>query len=155
MATRLRVLSVGRARRGPFAELDDDYSERMARLAPFVREHVAQSRRKRSEERQQEEGRAVLDRIEKDELLVVLDVEGRSYASPAFAEALCAWRREAKSVTFVIGGPDGLPRELRKSARARLSLGSMTLPHDLALVVLLEQIYRALLHDAGHPYSRH
>ena len=58
-------------------------------------------------------------------------------------------------MTLVIGGPDGLSGELRERAREKVSLGDMTLPHDLALVVLLEQLYRALLHDSGHPYSRH
>ena len=154
MASRLRVLSVGRSKRGPFAELDDEYTERIARLAPFVREHVPQSRRKRDEERRQDEGRALLERIG-DDVLIALDVGGKAQSSPAFAASLATWRREGKGVSFVIGGPDGLSEELRRRARFLLSLGTMTLPHDLALVVLLEQIYRALLHDAGHPYSRH
>jgi 23S rRNA (pseudouridine1915-N3)-methyltransferase len=80
--------------------------------------------------------------------LVVLDERGRDYSSRQFAELL-------KSETaFVIGGAEGLPEDLKKEAFLLLRLSSLTLPHALAQVVLLEQIYRAASILTGHPYHR-
>ena len=79
---------------------------------------------------------------------VLLASDGEQFASEAFAGWLEQRRLDARDVCFVIGGPKGL--ELR--ADMRLSLGPMTLPHQLARVVLLEQLYRAHKILAGEPY---
>ncbi|MDX2306889.1 MAG: 23S rRNA (pseudouridine(1915)-N(3))-methyltransferase RlmH [Hyphomicrobium sp.] len=86
---------------------------------------------------------------------VMLDVEGRPMPSPAFAETIAAERDSGrKHMAIVIGGPDGMTRELLSTASYRLSLGPMTLPHGLARVVMAEQLYRAATILAGHPYHR-
>ena len=80
--------------------------------------------------------------------LVALDERGRDYTTRQFAELL-------KSETgFVIGGPDGLSAELRSEAALVVRVSSFTLPHALAQVVLLEQLYRAATLLTGHPYHR-
>ena len=80
--------------------------------------------------------------------LVVLDERGREFTTRQFAELL-------KSETaFVIGGPDGLPDELKNEAALVLRVSSFTLPHALAQLVLLEQLYRAASILTGHPYHR-
>ena len=79
---------------------------------------------------------------------VLLSSEGETFTSEGFAEWLEERRREGRDVTFVVGGPKGL--ELQ--ADLRLSLGPMTLPHQLARVVLLEQLFRAHKIIAGEPY---
>jgi 23S rRNA (pseudouridine1915-N3)-methyltransferase len=79
---------------------------------------------------------------------IVLDEKGQAMTTRQFAELL---KREA---TFLIGGADGLPDEVRREARVLLRLSSLTLPHALAQVVLLEQIYRAATLLTGHPYHR-
>ncbi len=86
--------------------------------------------------------------------LVALDERGEDWTTQRFAQALGKWRDEAQDVQFIIGGPDGIDPALLAEARLRLRLSSMTLPHALARVLLVEQIYRAwsLLHH--HPYHR-
>ena len=79
---------------------------------------------------------------------IVLDEKGQSMTTRQFAELL---KREA---AFLIGGADGLPDEVKREARVLLRLSSLTLPHALAQVVLLEQIYRAATLLTGHPYHR-
>ena len=64
------------------------------------------------------------------------------------------WRDAAEPVAFIIGGPDGLDGAIKGEARLQLRLSSMTLPHALARVVLVEQLYRAWSILAGHPYHR-
>lgn len=80
--------------------------------------------------------------------LVVLDERGRDYSTRQFAEILKG------ETAFVIGGADGLPDSLKKEASLLLRVSSFTLPHALAQVVLLEQIYRAASILTGHPYHR-
>jgi len=84
----------------------------------------------------------------KREAWIVLDEKGKDLTTAQFAALL---KREA---TFLIGGADGLPDELKGQARLLLRLSSLTLPHALAQVVLLEQIYRAATLLTGHPYHR-
>lgn len=85
---------------------------------------------------------------------VALDERGRDLTSAAFAEQLGRWRDAGESPAFVIGGPDGLADDLRRGANLVLRLSSLTLPHALARVLLVEQLYRgwSILHR--HPYHR-
>lgn len=87
--------------------------------------------------------------------LVVLDRAGTAMDSPSFAARLRAWEESAvRGVAFVIGGPMGLDGVLVGEAALRLSFGPMTFPHDLAFVMLCEQLYRALAITRGWPYHR-
>ncbi len=81
----------------------------------------------------------------------MLDPAGRAMDSAAFTKLIDG---ETRDVVFVIGGADGLPEEWRSRADLLISLSKMTMPHELARVVLAEQIYRALTMLRGHPYPR-
>jgi 23S rRNA (pseudouridine1915-N3)-methyltransferase len=81
---------------------------------------------------------------------ILLDPAGRSCDSIAFARMV----EEGRDLAFVIGGADGLPEQWRSRADRLLAVSPMTMPHELARVVLAEQIYRALTTLRGHPYPR-
>lgn len=85
---------------------------------------------------------------------IVLEIEGTQFSSPELAQFLEKRALEGREVSFIIGGPDGLPSEVRSQADLQLSFGRLTLPHDLAMVTLLEALYRASTINAGHPYHR-
>ncbi len=86
-------------------------------------------------------------------VLVLLDNRGRSLSSPQIAEYLGTQRDAGvQEILLAIGPPDGWSAIAREQARIMLSLGAITLPHELALAVLSEQVYRALTILAGHPY---
>jgi len=85
---------------------------------------------------------------------IALDERGRDMTSAAFAERLGRWRDDGASPAFVIGGPDGLTDEFKRSAQLVLRLSSLTLPHALARVLLVEQLYRVWAILSGHPYHR-
>ena len=87
-------------------------------------------------------------------LVVALDERGRDWTTEQFAKALGEWRDRAEQPAFVIGGPDGLHDSIKRTARQMLRLSSMTLPHALARVLLVEQLYRAWSLLARHPYHR-
>lgn len=86
--------------------------------------------------------------------LVALVVDGQQLSSPELTAFLDKRALEAREVSFVIGGPEGLPTEVIDSADYLWSLGRLTLPHDLAMVVTLEALYRAGTISAGQPYHR-
>jgi len=86
--------------------------------------------------------------------VVVLDERGSTVTTLALAEQLRGWQLDATDVALVIGGPDGLEPAFRTSAHQRIRLSDLTLPHALARVLLIEQLYRAWSINAGHPYHR-
>jgi len=86
--------------------------------------------------------------------VIALDERGRDCSTVEFAKLFERWRSDGESVSFVIGGPDGLDDEFKRQAAWQMRLSSLTLPHALARVVLVEQIYRAWSILARHPYHR-
>jgi 23S rRNA (pseudouridine1915-N3)-methyltransferase len=85
---------------------------------------------------------------------VLLDPAGQSMDSPHFAALLSKAEQEARDLIFLIGGASGLPPAWRQNRGILLSLSEMTMPHELARVVLAEQIYRAFTLLRGHPYPK-
>ena len=152
MAAWLRLLTVGAPRRGPFRELEQDYLARIGRYARCDRESVPVSRRGSAAERRQQEAAGIRRLLRAGQAVVALDSGGRSLDSAGFGAALRRWR-DTGGAALLVGGPDGHARELLHEADATLSLGPMTLPHELAWIVLLEQVYRALAAEHGHPYA--
>ncbi|HEV8149933.1 MAG TPA: 23S rRNA (pseudouridine(1915)-N(3))-methyltransferase RlmH, partial [Gemmatimonadales bacterium] len=87
-------------------------------------------------------------------ILIALDRGGSTWTSEQLADRLARWRAESASLALVIGGAFGLDAELLARARHRWSLGPLTLPHELARVVVLEQWYRAWTILRGEPYHK-
>lgn len=86
--------------------------------------------------------------------VVVLDERGTTLTTVALAQQIKAWERQGEDVAFVIGGPDGLDPEFKAQAAHRIRLSDMTLPHAMARVLLIEQLYRAWSVNHNHPYHR-
>ena len=86
--------------------------------------------------------------------VVALEINGKDITSHQLADFLRTRELEAREISFVIGGPDGLPNEIRTNADYQWSLSRLTLPHDLAMVVTLEALFRASTINARLPYHR-
>jgi len=86
--------------------------------------------------------------------LVLLDERGKSYTSKAFSQQLQTWQQVGQDIAFVIAGADGVNAEHRQEADACISLSEMTLPHDMARLFMIEQLYRAWSILVNHPYHR-
>ena len=157
----LLIAAVGRLKQGPERELADRYAARIAAAGrslalagPEIVE-LAEGRGATADLRKMDEAARLITATAKAEVLVALDDTGKSLTSRAFADVLRQKRDEGCArLAFAIGGPDGHGSELKRKAALTLSLGAMTLPHGLARIVLLEQIYRAVTLLAGHPYHR-
>jgi 23S rRNA (pseudouridine1915-N3)-methyltransferase len=98
-----------------------------------------------------DEGRRLVAALPERGTKVVLDVVGRAYDTPAFAAAVGRWC-ERGPVVFVVGGSLGVPDEVRRVADELVSLSPLTLPHQLARIVLAEQVFRALKIGRGETY---
>lgn len=158
---RLTLAAVGRLKDGAERELYARYAERFdaqgraVSLGPLKLVELPESRAQTPDLRKTDEAERLLKACGDAEIRVVLHERGKALTSDAFAQWLAA-RRDAgtKSLALMIGGPDGHGAAALNGAALQLSLGPMTLPHGLARVVLVEQLYRATTILAGHPYHR-
>ncbi len=100
------------------------------------------------------EGNTLKKHISKREYLIALDERGKSFRSTELAERLKNLMQTQSVITFVIGGPEGLSDELKNSAKEILSLSTLTLNHEIALLVLVEAIYRSFTIIKGIPYHK-
>lgn len=85
---------------------------------------------------------------------VVLEITGKQLTSPGLADFLKKHELNAREICFIIGGPEGLPQEVISKADYQWSFSKLTFPHDLAMAVLLEALYRASTINAGLPYHK-
>lgn len=152
---RVVVAVVGRAR-GTLAPAIHEYEARAARYWPLdLREVREESARALAPAIVRErEGTRLLEAIPPGARLVACDERGESFSSERFAAWLGEQRDCAQDVAFVIGGAYGLDEAVRERATRRLALAPWTLPHDLARLVLAEQLYRAGAILRGEPYHK-
>ena len=155
MIRRATVVAAGRLK-GWAADGCEDYLSRLRRYFPAEINEVPEEdmNRRPANEVLATEGERLLKRIPTGAYVIALDREkGRQLSSEEFARKLGSLGVSGRShVAFVLGGPLGLSQELLEKADERLSLGNITLPHALARVVLLEQLYRAVKIERGEKY---
>lgn len=155
MIRRATIVAVGKLR-GWAAEGSDEYLKRLGRYFPVEVVEVAEEDMNRhpTEQVLSAEAGRLLKRVPSGAHLVALDRErGKQLSSEKFSERLSSLGVSGQShVAFVIGGPLGLSDEVLKQADEVISFGAITLPHALARVVLLEQVYRAVKIGRGEKY---
>jgi len=140
--SRIRILAVGKVRKGWVLEGIATYLKRLPGLQVVELRDAGKAK----------EADAVLAALQPGEQLVVMAEEGQTFDSPAFAERLEGSGSER--LVFVIGGAEGIDPALKARASWKLSLSPMTFPHELARLLLVEQLYRALSIQQGGPYHK-
>jgi 23S rRNA (pseudouridine1915-N3)-methyltransferase len=150
---RLLVAAVGKLRDAAFRDLWKDYAGRLNPAIELV--EVEEKRPLSVSERRLRESQLLQAALPPRMRLVALDGGGKMLDSEGLAAKLGAWRGDSPhGVAFLIGGADGHDPKLLAACDLTLSLGPMTWPHQLARVMLAEQLYRADRILAGHPYHR-
>jgi 23S rRNA (pseudouridine1915-N3)-methyltransferase len=142
---KIRLLWIGKTRREEIRTLVDDYVRRIER---YTEVQVTELR---------DGSTAALRKlkIEPGSTLVLLDAAGKQFTSQQFARWLGDLRdRGMRELVFLGGDAGGFPEEIRATAKQKISLSTLTMPHEFARVVLVEQIYRAFAILAGHPYPK-
>jgi 23S rRNA (pseudouridine1915-N3)-methyltransferase len=136
---KLKIAWIGKTKEPSIQTLTDEYLKRISRYAEVTGQAVKDE--------------AAITSLAKDRhKLVLLDSRGKQLSSEELAQFLDREQVNAVPLLFAIGGSDGFTDQARRQAALTLSLGKMTLPHELARVVLLEQIYRAFTILKSHPY---
>ncbi len=138
---RYRLVAVGRVKDPALRAACDEYIDRLRHYT-------------RVEEREVKEEARVLGAVPEGTRLVALTRRGEEWTSGQLAEWTGRWEMDGRDVTFAIGGADTLPDEVLRKAERLWSLSRLTLPHELARVVVYEQLYRAHTIRRGEPYHR-
>jgi len=141
----IRLLMLGKTRRPEIRALLDDYAGRIRRFAELELQELRQ------------DSPAALRRVEftAGATVVLLDAGGKEFSSEQFARWLGGCRdRGAREMAFLCGAASGFPEALVRHANMKISLSPLTFSHELARVMLAEQIYRAFALLAGHPYPK-
>ncbi|MEO8056635.1 MAG: 23S rRNA (pseudouridine(1915)-N(3))-methyltransferase RlmH [Acidobacteriota bacterium] len=155
---RIRFLFVGKSDEAEYARGVERYVGRIARFSPcdvvVVKEEKPGSKAD-SERVKSKEGERLLAALKPRDLLVLCDERGKERTSAEFARDFRGWLDSGPSaVAFAVGGAFGLDPSLTPRARAILSLSRMTLPHQMARLLLAEQVYRATATLSGVAYSK-
>ncbi|HSX07190.1 MAG TPA: 23S rRNA (pseudouridine(1915)-N(3))-methyltransferase RlmH [Candidatus Saccharimonadia bacterium] len=142
---KLHIVTIGKPKLAYAITGWDDYLARLQRLHTVRTTHLADKYAKDT---------AKIREITAGTYVIALEIEGHNFSSPELADFLYKQEIAAHEVSFLIGGPDGLPDEIRSSTHYQWSLSRLTLPHDLAMVVTLEALFRASTINAHLPYHR-
>ncbi len=153
---KLRIRAIGRLSEKWAKQAQEDYVER---LSPYGGMEVVElpeghkgSLKPDIERTKAAEAQSLLKGLAADDLVIALDETGKQFTSPGFAEEL---RLSAgRDITFLVGGSWGLDATVLQRADMTISFGKQTLPHALARIVLLEQVYRAKLIQSGKTYHK-
>ena len=151
---RFRIIWTGKTRDARLRALIDDYAER---LSHFVRYEVTELRELGRVDKSgiDKETKRISDALRPGAITVLLDGEGTEWTSPELAAQVQSWEGSGiKEVAFVIGGPNGLASDFKARADKRWSLSRLTLTHEMARVLLFEQLYRAYTIIHGLPYQK-
>ena len=152
------ILCVGRMKEKPYREMADEYLKRLSRFGKIRETEVADLPEKPGVDPEQirnREGERLLEKIRSSDYVIALTLEGVQMDSESFSRHLEDLQVRGQSeIVFVIGGSLGLSRAVRQRANEELCLGRMTYPHQLARVMLLEQVYRAMKIASGERYHK-
>jgi len=152
---RLRVIWTGKTRDTHLRALIDDY---VKRLSHFARCEISEFRESAATGKKtgiDKDSQRISDGLREGAINVLLDPEGTEWSSAQLAGVIQGWQDSGtKEVAFIVGGPNGVSAELAARANKRWSLSRLTLTHEMARVVLLEQLYRAYTIIHGLPYQK-
>ena len=149
---KFRFVWIGKTRDKNYRALQEIYLER---LSHFVKFEIVEIRDSAPHETKQAEGKRILDKLNQSSFVCLLDIAGHSLSSSELAKEVEKWQNNGlKEIAFVIGGADGVSAAVAERADFRLSLSFLTFTHEMARVVMVEQLYRAYTIIKGFPYQK-
>ena len=158
----IKIIAVGKIKEKFYKEAIDEYLKRMQaynklEIIEVADEMAAETlSEKELEQVKEKEGERILGKISKEDYVVSLEILGKQIDSIEFAKFIENEMAEGfgRNLVFIIGGSNGLAKEVSQRSNKKLSFGKMTYPHQLMRVILTEQIYRAYRIINGHPYHQ-
>lgn len=149
---KFRFIWIGKTKDKNWRALQDEY---LRRLSHFVKCEIVEIKDSAPHEGSEIEGNRILQLLNQNSFVCLLDLKGRSLSSFDLAREIANWEnRGLKEIAFVIGGAEGVSRSVSVTANYMLSLSFLTFTHEMARVVLLEQLYRGYTINKGFPYQK-
>ncbi|MBQ8468842.1 MAG: 23S rRNA (pseudouridine(1915)-N(3))-methyltransferase RlmH [Clostridia bacterium] len=149
----VRIVAIGKIKEKYYIEAIGEYAKRLSKFCKFsVVELPEKSEQQNIEKKIEEETKLLIGACKGT--VVLLDRLGKNVSSENLAKIISDESLKSSSISFVIGGSNGVGENLKKQANYVISFGAITFPHQLFRVVLCEQIYRAFTINAGLPYHK-
>ena len=150
----IKIICIGKLKKAYWQEAAEIYIQRLKKLYSLTLIELKDGpKHVHAEQRMQVEAQDIQGKASPQDQFICLDSKGKTLSSPQLAARLQAWLSPpGRTPCFVLGGAYGLPKDLTAESAFVLSFGPMTLPHELARIVLLEQLYRATTILNNHPY---
>lgn len=156
----IRLIAIGRNREKAFRDMEAEYIKRLSSFCRIQIEEVKDEPDEHSDRPAQAqkimdvEAQRALARIKPDDYVILLDLHGREWSSEAFAQHLADWQMHHSSLVFVIAGSLGPGSALKERANVRWKLSDLTFTHLFTRQIVLEQIYRGFMINAGRHYHK-
>lgn len=157
MALEITIIAVGKKMPDWVTNGFNEYAKRFpSNITLKLKELSAAQRTKSNSAKKcmEQERDAILSACNKNNLILALDEHGKTISSTSLASMLNDWQEQARNVDIIIGGADGLHKDVKQTADRLISLSNLTLPHAMVRVLLTEQLYRAWTITQQHPYHR-
>lgn len=158
---KITIISVGKIKEKYFSQAIQEYSKRLGRYCQLKMVEVADEKAPERlsmadmEQVKEREGERILKYLRPRQYVITLEINGKTYSSEQLAKKMNQLAVESKSnLVFIIGGSLGLAKNITNIANDTLSFSSMTFPHQLMKVILLEQIYRSFRINRNEPYHK-
>ncbi|MEE9374801.1 MAG: 23S rRNA (pseudouridine(1915)-N(3))-methyltransferase RlmH [Rhizobiaceae bacterium] len=158
---RVFIAAIGRMKKGSEQDLVSRFQDRVIKTGKAIgitaleSVEITESRASTSEVRKNEEECALLEKLPEKCVLITFDERGKRPTSREFSAILqSVIDAGTQNIALIIGGPDGLSPTLRQKADHIISFGSLTIPHQLVRILVIEQLYRAITIRTNHPYHR-
>ncbi len=152
---KIAVLAVGKIKDRRLRDLCDEYRERLGHHLPVEEMDVAKTSRGNASQVMKGEAASLESATPEGALRIAMTEEGKGLSSMDLARSMDRWMVEGRQdVVFYIGGANGLAPEFKRSCHRRWSLSELTFPHDVARMLLWEQLYRAMTIIRGEPYHK-
>jgi 23S rRNA (pseudouridine1915-N3)-methyltransferase len=154
---KIHLLAVGTKMPGWVTTAYNEYTKRMPRECSVELKEINPAHRSKngnSAKYKADEAKSIMAALPKGAYLVALDEHGKPWNTQQLSQNLENWMQQGQDVALIVGGPDGLDRELLQQAQQKWSLSPLTLPHPMVRILLAEQLYRAWTILQGHPYHR-
>ncbi len=148
----IKIICVGKIKEDFFKEAVNEYQKRISKYAKIEIIEIPDEPIK--EKAKAVEGLKILNKINSNDYVITLEIEGKQLDSVEFSKAINNWKINHSNIIFVIGGSYGLGDEIKQRSNYKLSFSKMTFPHQLFRIILLEQIYRSHKIISGETYHK-
>ena len=152
---KISIISIGKFENSPQKAVFENYAKRLKWKIELKEYDLKNSKSLSIDKVKEEEGKIILKSLKPSSKIIALDERGKQFSSISFANIISDFALKGESdITFIIGGANGLSKEVLEKSHLKISFGLMTFPHLMVRSILIEQLYRAQTIISGHPYHR-